>query len=59
MTTLSLCLLPEALSRLQDALVCLAKNDETVGIEAEYDLVCGIKWNLLESVLFLTLGSFV
>lgn len=58
MTTLSLCLLPGALSRFQDALVCLAKNGETVGIEAEYDLVCGVQWNVPEAVLFLTLGSF-
>ncbi|KAL4997008.1 Rad9-domain-containing protein [Aspergillus recurvatus] len=39
MTTLSFSLHPEALSQLHDALGCLAKYSDTVGIEAEYDLL--------------------
>lgn len=39
MTTLSFALAPQALIQLHDALICLAKFDETVVIEAEYDLV--------------------
>ncbi|KAL6234623.1 hypothetical protein BDW75DRAFT_160531 [Aspergillus navahoensis] len=38
MTTLFFSLLPQALSQLHDALGCLAKYSDTVGIEAEYDL---------------------
>ncbi|KAL4785157.1 Rad9-domain-containing protein [Aspergillus varians] len=39
MTTLSFSLLPEALSRFHDALVCLAKYSDAVGIEAENGLL--------------------
>ncbi|KAL4917314.1 Rad9-domain-containing protein [Aspergillus aurantiobrunneus] len=39
MTALSFSLLPESLSRLHDALVCLAKYSDTVGIEGEHDLL--------------------
>ncbi|RDW90758.1 putative DNA repair protein rad9 [Aspergillus mulundensis] len=39
MTTLSFSLLPEALSQLHGALVCLSKYSDTVGFEAEYDLL--------------------
>lgn len=39
MTHLSFSLSPAALVRLHDALICLAKFNESVSIEAEYDLV--------------------
>ncbi|XHG02437.1 hypothetical protein AWENTII_005788 [Aspergillus wentii] len=39
MTTLLVSLSPDALVRLHDALICLAKFDESVSIEAEYDLL--------------------
>lgn len=39
MATLCFSLAPNALIRLHDALICLAKFSETVSIEAEYDLV--------------------
>jgi cell cycle checkpoint control protein RAD9A len=39
MATLSFSLEPPALFRLHDALVCLTKFNESVSIEAEYDMV--------------------
>lgn len=39
MTHLFFSLLPSALIRLHDTLVCLAKFNESVALEAEYDLV--------------------
>lgn len=39
MAHLSFSLLPNALIRLHDALICLAKFSESVALEAEYDLV--------------------
>ncbi|EAW13939.1 putative DNA repair protein rad9 [Aspergillus clavatus NRRL 1] len=39
MTLLSFSLLPDALGRMHDALLCLAKFSETVAIEAESDLL--------------------
>lgn len=39
MATLSFSLSPQALIQLHDALICLSKFDETVVMEAEYDLV--------------------
>jgi cell cycle checkpoint control protein RAD9A len=39
MATLSFSLDPPALLRLHDVLSCLAKFNESVSIEAEYDLV--------------------
>ena len=39
MTHLTFSLSPAALVRLHDALICLAKFNESVSIEAEYDLV--------------------
>lgn len=39
MAHLSFSLLPDALVRLHDVLTCLAKFDESVALEAEYDLV--------------------
>ncbi|KAK1148627.1 hypothetical protein N8T08_008512 [Aspergillus melleus] len=39
MTTLSFALAPQALIQLHDALICLSKFDETVVLEAEYDLL--------------------
>lgn len=39
MATLSFSLVPAALIRLHDALICLSKFNESVFIEAEYDLV--------------------
>ena len=38
-TSLSFSLSPPALIRLHEALICLAKFNESVSIEAEYDLV--------------------
>ncbi|KAL4931338.1 putative DNA repair protein rad9 [Aspergillus undulatus] len=39
MATISFSLLPDSLSRLHDALGCLAKYSDTIGIEAENDLL--------------------
>ncbi|KAL2002660.1 hypothetical protein VTN02DRAFT_6270 [Thermoascus thermophilus] len=39
MATLSFSLVPAALIRLHDALICLSKFNESVSIEAEYDLL--------------------
>lgn len=39
MPALSFSLLPASLSRLHEALVCLGKFGDTVGIEAEHDIV--------------------
>lgn len=39
MTQLSFSLSPGALIRLHDALICLSKFNESVALEAEYDLV--------------------
>lgn len=38
MTTLSFSLAPKAIYQLHDALMCLAKFDDSVAIEAEIDL---------------------
>lgn len=43
MAALSFSLLPSALIRLHDALTCLSKFNESVSIEAEYDLVSSEK----------------
>lgn len=42
MTHLSFSLAPTALVQLHDALTCLAKFNESVSLEAEYDLVCSM-----------------
>jgi cell cycle checkpoint control protein RAD9A len=44
-TTLSFSLSPPALFRLHDALTCLSKFNESVSIEAEYDLVSPTGYN--------------
>ena len=41
-TTLSFSLSPSALFQLHDVLTCLAKFNESVSIEAEYDLVSAV-----------------
>ena len=42
MPKLSFSLKPAALLQLHDALVCLSKFNESVSIEAEYDLVSAV-----------------
>lgn len=51
MPKLSFSLKPSALLQLHDALVCLSKFNESVSIEAEYDLVSAFQLVVSKSLI--------